>query len=409
MNLKNKTVLYLGSSVTYGSASGGVSFVEIVSEALGAKYVKEAVSGTTLADIGEKSYVSRLKAIDRSLKIDLFVCQLSTNDASKDIAPEKTESAIRFIIDYIKKHFDCPIVFYTGTYYDSPKYEKLISLLYNLKAEYKFEILDLFGDEEMRSVSEDTYKAYMKDPIHPTLIGYKEWWSPRFIEFLRALPDTENNFDAERVKFLPYDAQFVDIYLAKIPEEVNLGHVYPSEREKEIQAVTNERVKREKYFVWKLLEYGLEKSLGFKINEINLSKNEHGKWVTDSCKISLSHSGCAVSVAISGAPIGVDIEILNTIRKEKFAEKILTDAEKKNFASVSENKKNTFLTKIWSMKEAIFKKSDAHFFEPSKIETIGEKIFFEELTVGTEKFILSVAADTPEKIRLFKNVDLTKI
>ena len=30
MDLKNKTILFLGSSVTYGSASQGVSFVDII-------------------------------------------------------------------------------------------------------------------------------------------------------------------------------------------------------------------------------------------------------------------------------------------------------------------------------------------------------------------------------------------
>ena len=32
MNLENKTILFLGSSVTYGSAAGGVSFVDMIGE-----------------------------------------------------------------------------------------------------------------------------------------------------------------------------------------------------------------------------------------------------------------------------------------------------------------------------------------------------------------------------------------
>lgn len=84
MILRGKNILFLGSSVTYGSASGGVSFADIMSQCCGFQYVKEAVSGTTLADINENSYVSRLKNIDKSSKFDLFICQLSTNDASSD-------------------------------------------------------------------------------------------------------------------------------------------------------------------------------------------------------------------------------------------------------------------------------------------------------------------------------------
>ena len=40
-------IIFLGSSVTYGSASGGVSFADMICEKNGYDLVKEAVSGTT--------------------------------------------------------------------------------------------------------------------------------------------------------------------------------------------------------------------------------------------------------------------------------------------------------------------------------------------------------------------------
>ena len=83
--LNGKTVIFLGSSVTYGYGSMGVSFVDYLEAADGIIPIKEAVSGTTLADRNEKSYVSRLKRINPELKPDAFVCQLSTNDATKGI------------------------------------------------------------------------------------------------------------------------------------------------------------------------------------------------------------------------------------------------------------------------------------------------------------------------------------
>ena len=64
MELKGKNILFLGSSVTYGSASGGISFVDLMAERCKSNCIKEAVSGTTLADINEDSYVSRLKRVD---------------------------------------------------------------------------------------------------------------------------------------------------------------------------------------------------------------------------------------------------------------------------------------------------------------------------------------------------------
>ena len=187
MELKNKTVLFLGSSVTFGSASGGVSFVEMLGEACGIVCVKEAVSGTTLADINERSYLSRLKALDIDTKVDLFVCQLSTNDATKGIEESKIEAAIREIVELVEQRFGCPIVFYTGTYFASEAYEKMIALLYGLQGEYGFAVLDLFHDAEMTGIDAERYRAYMKDPIHPTLLGYREWWTPKFVEFLNRL------------------------------------------------------------------------------------------------------------------------------------------------------------------------------------------------------------------------------
>ena len=142
MDLKNKTVLFLGSSVTYGCGIGGISFADIMRESCGIKCIKEAVCGTTLADIDNQSYVARLKAIDKGTKVDLFICQLSTNDASptQNIELPQTEEAIRFILGYVKNIFGCPIVFYTGTYFENEKYGRLVNLLYDLQKEYEFYI-----------------------------------------------------------------------------------------------------------------------------------------------------------------------------------------------------------------------------------------------------------------------------
>lgn len=190
MELKGKNILFLGSSVTYGSAAGGISFADRMADLCGANCIKEAVSGTTLADIGDNSYVSRLKKVDPAVKTDLFICQLSTNDASpeRNIAISEVEKAIRFILQYVKATFRCPIVFYTGTYFENEKYGDMIRLLYQLQEEYDFYILDLYHDGEMRSVSEELYRLYMADPIHPTLKGYTEWWTPKFIHFCSQLP-----------------------------------------------------------------------------------------------------------------------------------------------------------------------------------------------------------------------------
>ena len=149
--------------------------------------IKEAVSGTTLVDINEKSYISRLKSIVVNQKPDLFVCQLSTNDAKKKLDIREIEKAICFILDYVKTTFGCPAVFYTGTYFESDEYSKMIDLLYKLKERYDFYILDLYHDKDMLNVSDYDYAKYMKDKVHPTLLGYTEWWTPKFVDFFKMI------------------------------------------------------------------------------------------------------------------------------------------------------------------------------------------------------------------------------
>ena len=188
MELQGKTVLFLGSSVTHGSAAGGVSFVDILKEKCGINCIKEAVPGTTLVDIDDGYYIARLKKVAPEQKPDLFVCQLSTNDAQRNFDINEIEQAISFILDQSKRTFGCPAVFYTGTYFESDEYSKMIDLLYELKERYDFYILDLYHDKDMQSVSEDDYAKYMKDKVHPTLSGYSEWWTPKFVDFLKTIP-----------------------------------------------------------------------------------------------------------------------------------------------------------------------------------------------------------------------------
>ena len=185
MDLNNKTVLFLGSSVTYGSSSNGVSFVECLKDEFNLNVIKEAVSGTTLVDLDNSSYIARLKNINKNSKVDLFICQLSTNDATRNLDITTIKNSIIYIIDYVKNNFNCPIIFYTGTKYNSNKYLEMINMLYTLKNEYTFYILDLWNDLEMLSITKEKYNEYMSDPIHPTLKGYREWWTPKFKEFIK--------------------------------------------------------------------------------------------------------------------------------------------------------------------------------------------------------------------------------
>lgn len=186
--LTGKKVLYLGSSVTYGSSSMQKSFVEYISERNQCEYIKEAVSGTTLVDNGPNSYVSRLKGINKDTKIDLFICQLSTNDASlnKELgsivdANYNTNTicgAIQFIVSYVKDTFHCPVMFYTGSYFESERYSVMVSTLDEISKKMDFKVIDMYNNKAFNNISKKDYQFYMSDPIHPTRVGYYYWWTP---------------------------------------------------------------------------------------------------------------------------------------------------------------------------------------------------------------------------------------
>ncbi len=195
-----KEYVFLGSSVTYGSASGGYSMCEYVRDTMGVNVTKWAVSGTTLVDTDESSYVARmLKEYGSKDICDLFVCQLSTNDAgknlplgrvsaSKDKADLDTSTvlgAIEFIIAAAKEKWDCPVAFYTGTRFESENYQKMVDALLVIAEKWGIGVLDLWNDPEMNAVTAEDYQRYMSDPVHPTYKGYQDWWGPKFVSFIR--------------------------------------------------------------------------------------------------------------------------------------------------------------------------------------------------------------------------------
>ena len=192
--INGKTVIFLGSSVTFGYGSLGISFTDFLEKTDGITAVKEAVSGTTLVDIKSNSYVSRMKKIDKNIKADAFVCQLSTNDATKgiplgeisdsfsmnDFDTQTVAGAIEYIIAYAKETWNCPIVFYTQAKYESDHYEKMVDLLLKIQKKWNITVIDLWNNDEINSITDEERKIYLVDHIHPTKAGYKEWWLPEF-------------------------------------------------------------------------------------------------------------------------------------------------------------------------------------------------------------------------------------
>ena len=201
--LKDKNIAILGSSVAFGAMSGGDSIGEYFARRFGCHLYKEAVSSTTLSDIMPWSYVRRINNLNNGTNYDLFICQLSTNDSTfkiklgeiaedKDLNSFDTKTvtgALEYIICYAEANFDCPIVFFTGSYYENAYYKAMVERLKELQNKHEFGILNLYEDEAFNSISDEHRKLYMHDKIHPTRAGYRDWWCPelerQLIEYLK--------------------------------------------------------------------------------------------------------------------------------------------------------------------------------------------------------------------------------
>ena len=191
--LQGQNVLFLGSSVTYGAASLQEGIPEYFGKRLACNVTKEAVSGTTLTDNGQSSYVQRLlNRVDPDKPFALLVCQLSTNDATKqlplgeiatgtglsDFDTATVTGAMEYIIAYAEKTWHCPVVFYTNARYDSESYASMVARLKQLQEKWNIGVLDLWSDEIFNTISETDRALYMNDSIHPTKAGYRQWWCP---------------------------------------------------------------------------------------------------------------------------------------------------------------------------------------------------------------------------------------
>lgn len=199
--LYGKRIIFLGSSVTYGEAADGYSFVDYLEEKDGIEAVKEAVSGTTLTDNGEDSYVQRMENnIDKNMKADAFVCQLSTNDATQrmplgensdtkeldDFDTSTVIGAIEYIIGYASETWDCPVIFYTNSKFGHKGYEEMIDAMTDIQQKWNIGFIDMYNDTEFNDISDELKKEYMADYIHPTRQGYTQWWAPYIEDYLIA-------------------------------------------------------------------------------------------------------------------------------------------------------------------------------------------------------------------------------
>lgn len=190
--LKGMDICFLGSSITLGYGSLNESFVDFLARHNQINFYKEAVNGTTLVQESDddESYVTRMKRIDRHRHFDLFVCQLSTNDASKnkelgninDNSPDTICGAINTVIEYVRNAWGCPILFYSNCYFESDSYSKMVEMFKKIAVNKNVGFIDLYTDKSFNDISNDDRTLFMADTLHPTKAGYLKWWLPKIEE-----------------------------------------------------------------------------------------------------------------------------------------------------------------------------------------------------------------------------------
>ena len=162
----------------------------------------------------------------------------------------------------------------------------------------------------------------------------------------------------------------VAVYLAQIPEGGTTAPINPPERSAEIEAVSSDSVRLEKYYAWRLLELAVEECFAMELSEASLVKMPSGAWSSPYFSMSISHSGGIVAVALSasGNSVGVDIEPIAPLRRQdKMAQWLLSPNDIQKYGELPEEAQLRHLLGQWTSKEAVFKALGESAFKPSEL------------------------------------------
>ena len=192
--------------------------------------------------------------------------------------------------------------------------------------------------------------------------------------------------------------ELINVYVAKIPDNDVFLPIYPTERSEYVAAAKSDSVRRERYYVWRLLEHAIADCLRIKTEDISFCC-ENGRWSCDKCHFSLAHSDGVVAVAISSAPVGVDIEEIKPPRAEGFKDRILSSEERAACGEAD-------AIALWCKKEALFKRGGGDKFIPREVSTVGAECKLRKISVGGSDYYLAVACDHGGEIKLYENIDL---
>lgn len=102
----------------------------------------------------------------------------------EDFDTHTVAGAIEYIIAYSKDKWDCPVIFYTNSKYDSENYQAMVDLLLDIQKKWNIGVMDLWNDTDFNNITDEERNLYMADKIHPTQAGYLEWWTPLMEKYI---------------------------------------------------------------------------------------------------------------------------------------------------------------------------------------------------------------------------------
>jgi acyl-CoA thioesterase-1 len=153
-----KTIVCLGDSITAGVGSGpGEAYPELLAARLGTEVLNAGVSGDT-AEQG-------LARIDDVLAQDpwMVIVELGGNDILRQVPPERTEAALRQILDRLVSSRVVPVLVAV----DAPLGASYQGIYDRLAEEYKAPLVDDAIGDILRD------RSLKADMIHPNAQGQK--------------------------------------------------------------------------------------------------------------------------------------------------------------------------------------------------------------------------------------------
>ena len=184
------------------------------------------------------------------------------------------------------------------------------------------------------------------------------------------------------------------VYVSAFDGSVVVDNVTPTLRNNYIQQCDNEHIKRQRYCVWRLLDYALRQQLGFGVDSFEFTLDASGKWRSNcGVQFSLSHCSSAVAVALSNNAVGVDIEYALRQIDHKLAGRILSDGELAIYNALPIEKRNNYLLETWCSKESIYKQScETRSFEANSI-VVGQGVRISHVKVRNGCYVVAVATE----------------